>query len=314
MGTWAKEIADLTGVNGADYDIIMSTLDPLDPTLPTVVNAKIQSSCVEVINRLPPSKLQFLTTKLTDSGSGIQTMAADIITKVVSVTKAGYKASLVDGMDSSRFAASSGSIYEATPTSPVYFIKDAKYFVEPGGGDIYVATLPIIEYDDTYLGASDSSDPKGDLLAEIAPAILYRASQNMLTYMIGRHLDELPTDLDQNSLNQDTTDVFELIADFNETTSLNIASYFTELATLIDDEEDVELAGMKISQIQALLGEMTTELGASKTEYDTNLAKRLQLYTTRLAKEKEILLIYQGRVLQLEKMYNEQLQMIVGTA
>ena len=69
MGTWAKEIADLTGVNGADYGIIMSGTEPVDPTYPTEINSKIQSSCVEVINRLPPSKLQFLTTKLTDSGS-----------------------------------------------------------------------------------------------------------------------------------------------------------------------------------------------------------------------------------------------------
>lgn len=306
MSIWINEIIDLTGVNEADSQkLLLAEYNS---------NTKIQSACVEVINRLPPSKLQFLTTRLTDNGSGIPTMATNIITKVASVTKGGYKASLVDGMDSSRFAAGSGSIYEATPTSPVYFVKDAKYFVEPGGGDIYVATIPTIKYLDTYLGVSDSTNPKGDLLAEIAPAILYRTSQNLLTYIIGKHLDELPTDLDKDLVGVDTTDVFEVIDDFDVTTALTLTSYFSELATLIDDEEDVELAGMKISQIQALLGEMTTELGTSKTEYDTNLTKKLQLYTTRLAKEKEILVIYQARVLQLEKMYNEQLQMIAGTA
>ncbi|MAF43323.1 MAG: hypothetical protein CMI54_04010 [Parcubacteria group bacterium] len=75
------------------------------------------------------------------SGGGVSVTTA----KFLYAEKNGYQATEIDASNKAR-ATDSGSIYNATVKSPVYYREGGKIFVEPDGGGVHVVDYPTIAY------------------------------------------------------------------------------------------------------------------------------------------------------------------------
>jgi hypothetical protein len=75
------------------------------------------------------------------SGGGVSVATA----KFLYAEKNGYQATEIDASNKAR-ATDSGSIYNATVKSPVYYREGGKIFVEPDGGGVHVVDYPTIAY------------------------------------------------------------------------------------------------------------------------------------------------------------------------
>lgn len=75
------------------------------------------------------------------SGGGVSVTTA----KFLYAEKNGYQATEIEASNKAR-ATDSGSIYNATVKSPVYYREGGKIFVEPDGGGVHVVDYPTIAY------------------------------------------------------------------------------------------------------------------------------------------------------------------------
>tara|TARA_Y100000310_G_C20058709_1_gene523950 strand:- start:75 stop:521 length:447 start_codon:yes stop_codon:yes gene_type:complete len=137
----------------------------------------------------------------------------------------------------------------------------------------------------------------------------------------------LPTDLEVAGVDADATKVFDAITDIailedlTDITSLDLTSFFTSLASLIDDEEDVELAQVKIGEITTKLTEVNQELqnkiakiSVEEREYAQNLAKKLQSYTTLIQKLNTDYQWLASQYTNIKGEYNEKIATLLGIA
>ena len=105
----------------------------------------------EIINILPSEMLWSMSTTTNVTGSG----AAITSARILSVSRNGYMSREIPFSDIARYETNSGSIYEATAKSPVYYKKAGKVFVLPTASS--GATVEHVNYP-TITFANDLSD------------------------------------------------------------------------------------------------------------------------------------------------------------
>ena len=116
----------------------------------TSMDEWLQETAREIITVMPPIMKSEMTVGFTDSGSGV-VIGVDSETGgggIVYAHKSFYKAQRGLAADKARYA--SGSIYEPTATSPVYYVESGKAFMLPGGGTFEVLRIPIIVSSDDF--------------------------------------------------------------------------------------------------------------------------------------------------------------------
>jgi len=113
----------------------------------------------EIINVLPIEMLWSMSTTTSDNnGAGAEITSS----RILSVSRNGYLAIEIPCSNKARYASDSGSIYEATVQSPVYYKKGGEVFVLPPksgtGADVEHVSYPTITFDNdlsNFVGAPD---------------------------------------------------------------------------------------------------------------------------------------------------------------
>tara|TARA_R100000781_G_C4050992_1_gene117543 strand:+ start:124 stop:753 length:630 start_codon:yes stop_codon:yes gene_type:complete len=123
----------------------------------TAVGQFATDSAKEIINVLPEEMLWSMSTTSSVTGSGASITSA----RILSVSRNGYTAMEIPFSDMARYEPNSGSIYEATAKSPVYYKKAGKVFVLPtasSGATVEHISYPAITFSNDlsdFVGAPD---------------------------------------------------------------------------------------------------------------------------------------------------------------
>ena len=299
--TYQTRIEDLIG-SLSDTDAISSVLKDI---------------AREIINILPPILLESMTYRRTDpDGDGIELGGSG---KIMYADKNGYEARQVHAKNRGRYE-DGNSLFKATTKSPVFYIYDDKGHVIPDGGNLYTVYYPLIVYDDSYQDYT-SEDV---VIEEMEPLLVLGAAARLRMLQLIDKRAEFPASL---SINASPPDVPGITIPEIDTTSwsapeydINIASdEFTQLAALIDTEEDVELAMAKIQEISAIIQNELNEFNEMNTAYQAQIAKAVQdaqLVST--AESQDIqrygaqIQVYQGDIQKEVTDFTSNLQMVGG--
>jgi hypothetical protein len=171
------------------------------------------------------------------------------------------------------------SLEYATVTDPVFYSKGGKLYILEAGvnttGEVHYIESPFVEYDLTTI----SNFP-----TEYEPLVVLGAAiRGKMRQMIDTRVT-LPAALDLSSITipeKPSAPVFS-VTDITTVTVATVAnpptynnsiasSQFTALATLIDTEEDIELAQAKIGEIQALVQNELNQFNEEQVEYSALL-------------------------------------------
>tara|TARA_B100000902_G_scaffold168074_1_gene162817 strand:- start:1207 stop:1833 length:627 start_codon:yes stop_codon:yes gene_type:complete len=117
----------------------------------TAIGQFATDAAKEIINILPLEMLWSMSTTTNVTGSGGAITSA----RILSVSRNGYMSREIPFSDIARYESNSGSIYEATAKSPVYYKKAGKVFVLPTASS--GATVEHVNYP-TITFANDLSD------------------------------------------------------------------------------------------------------------------------------------------------------------
>ena len=221
----------------------------------------------------------------------------------------------------------SGSIYYATNTSPKYTFPGAdtiQFYPTYGSTGIIIK---VYQLPDQYASISVSHSAITNFPTDyLVLPVLYTAYKIFHKKLVDLG-SSLPTDLEVDGVDGDATKVFDAITDLatlvdvDDTTFLDLTSFFTSLASLIDVEEDVELAQAKIGEITTKLTEVNQELqnkiakiGVEEREFGQNLAKNLQAYTTLIQKLNTDYQWLASQYTNIKSEYNEKIATLLGIA
>ena len=125
----------------------------------TAIGQFATDAAKEIINVLPLEMLWSMSTVTPDNnGAGAEITSS----RILSVSRNGYRAREIPFSDKARYASDSGSIYEATIKSPVYYKKGGEVFVLPPksgtGADVEHVNYPTIIFSNDlsdFVGAPD---------------------------------------------------------------------------------------------------------------------------------------------------------------
>ena len=123
----------------------------------TAIGQFASDAAKEIINVLPEEMLWSMSITSPVTGSGASITSA----RILSVSRNGYTAMEIPFSDMARYESSSGSIYEATAKSPVYYKKAGKVFVLPtanSGATVEHINYPAITFSNDlsdFVGAPD---------------------------------------------------------------------------------------------------------------------------------------------------------------
>ncbi len=271
----------------------------------------------EIINILPPILLESMTDKITDpDGDGI---ALGGSSKIMYADKDGYEARQVHAKSRARYE-DNNSLFKATTKSPVFYIYDDIGRVIPGGGDLYTIQYPRIAYDDDYQDYANSDV----VIEEMEPLIVLGAAVRLRMLQLIDKRADFP---DALAIQANPPDVPGITIPEIDTTNWTAPQYdvnvaaaeFAQLATLIDTEEDVELAMAKIQEISAIIQHALNEFNEVNTVYQAYIAKAAQdAQLVSAAESQDIqrygaqIQVYQGDIQKEVTAFTSNLQMIGG--
>jgi len=227
--------------------------------------------------RFRPDRLAIYATDKTDSGSGIALTGG----RPLSAHKSGYEARLVPkGMSAS--IVDGDSIHYAVNTDPAWYIDLEKGYVLPGGGTIKWFGYPSVLY---------SADTIGNYPPQGFPAIiLYVAIQGQISNISTL----VKTTLGGLTFSFPTV-VTNVSAPSFTFTPPTFGGSHTDLDTVLDTDQDTELALAYNSQIQSYLQEYSSDIQKALAvyreavdEYTATSGKfdrDLQNYVTQVTKE-----------------------------
>ena len=243
------------------------------------INNTLKDIAREIINILPPILLESMTDKITDpDGDGI---ALGGSSKIMYADKDGYEAHQVHAKSRERYE-DSNSLFKATAKSPVFYVYGDKGYVIPDGGNLYTVYYPSIAYDDNYGEyASATAGAPNVVIEEMEPLIVLGAAVRLRMLQLIEKRAEFPITL---VIAASPPDVPGITIPEIDTTNWSAPEYnvdvaaaeFTQLATLIDTEEDVELAMAKIQEISAIIQNELNEFNEINTAYQADIAKAVQ--------------------------------------
>ena len=176
MSTFKVEIEDLIGSVGDD----------------TLISDALQAIGSEIIDALPPVKLSPVSKTAAISSSGTAIGAY----KVLAVDLGDYRAKEVPAVEKARYT-SSASMYQASVTSPVYYIEDETIFVVNGSSTVnatmhYVPKIPTSDGSTAIVhGASTTANFPDEARRALITGTALRCLQRLLSDKIADEDSEL---------------------------------------------------------------------------------------------------------------------------
>ena len=182
----------------------------------TAIGQFATDAAKEIVNVLPMGMLWSMSTTSSVTGSGAPITSA----RILSVSRNGYTAIEIPFSDMARYEPSSGSIYEATAKSPVYYKKAGKVFVLPtasSGATVEHVNYPTIEFDDDLTSFVEAPDEIEHLII-LKTAIKARLSE----------LNEFQDDSEEHGLKMQDLQILQ-------------QEYAGALATFLSSQENREM-------------------------------------------------------------------------
>jgi hypothetical protein len=233
-----------------------------------------------IIDMMPEEVLEENSAETTVTTSGLDITNA----RVHYAHKNGYGARKVPA----RFRAlvqDSSSIYYAVPTDPVQVVYGGKIYVYPSGGSVYKIDYPTI--------ASGAATNITGLQSKLIQPVIYYASIQLLFHAVNAIYDEITTleaaipdapDVDTNVADPSFTDTtiaatltsesLPTSPEYGGTIDSGLPEFdgsFTELATALDTEEDIDLAQAHMNRITQYLGKYRADMENELNEFREEL-------------------------------------------
>lgn len=298
MQTFKVQIEDLIGSVGDD-DLISSS---------------IQDVGAEIISIAPLGKLKNVTKNIAIGGSGLNITAQ----KIIAVDKGDYTAREVPATDKARFK-SATSIYASSDTSPVFYVEGQNIFVigaaatgETSGTLHSVPIVPTSDGDTAIIHSSTAMEhfPKEAIRLLIvggAMRCLQRLMSDISLSDITLPVNPSPPSLSSNSISFSTTAPVY--------TAPLVAPSFSTVDTYIATDEDVELAGIKIQEINSQLSEYQSHIqnelnvfNDANTEYQAELQRAIENARLSSQDDAQLLQKYQLEVQDYQNLVNAEVQ------
>lgn len=297
------QIEDLIGSVGNDTLITQSLLD----------------AGSEIINVAPKNKLINSSFESSVSTSGLAIDSK----KILEVHKDQYIAKRVPYSDLGKYK-DSGSIHYANITDPIFYTKDEKVYIVSAGSLatgflVYVPKQPTTD-GSTLIAHGSSSTQYFPLEAE--HLMILGAAVKCLQRILSDKSSALPTDI-SGTLTMPSVPVSPVLNSnsitFTATTPVYTAPVsspsFNIVDTFISTDEDVELAGVKIQEINTQISEYQANIqnqlnvfNDANVEYQAELQKAIQDAQLAQSDDAQTLQKYQAEVQNYSSQVNKAIQ------
>lgn len=273
------------------------------------MNSALQEAVNNLVQVLPVDKaMQYTTEKTAQAGTGIV-----ISGRVFDVTNNNQPSRQVSTSMGERIGNSGNTtIYKSSATFPVHWVYGGKVYGHPSSTNLFAYVLEsptVAASDNSIAGLPQGTDELSILYA--CQQILYKRL-NALTVTA---IDSLP-DFDyssalETSLVNYTTLVQGTIA--NTTDQLNLQKQFSVISQLIENEEDVELAQVRIAEANQYLEGLKTKVQA---ESQTDTSKLQSVVSQFQAKLQEFQANQNDLLSQIQyfgNLYTQKLQLLTAS-
>ena len=301
--SFKTQIEDLIGSVGDDTLITQSLLD----------------AGTEIIHVAPKNKLINSSYESSVSTSGLAIDGK----KILEVHKDQYVAKRVPYSDIGKYK-DSGSIHYANTTDPIYYTKDEKVYIVTAGSLatgflVYVPKQPTTD-GSTLIAHGDSATQFFPLEAE--HLMVLGAAVKCLQRILADKSSALPSDI-SGTLTMPFVPVAPVLSDNSVTFTATAPVYtapvsvpsFSIVDAFISNDEDVELAGSKIQEINAQIGKYQADIqnelnvfNDANVEYQAELQKAIQNAQLSQSDDAQILQKYQGEVQNYSAQVNKAIQ------
>ena len=311
--SWQSDIEDIIGSVG-DTGLITSSLRYIGS---------------EVLNNLPDSRLKEVAQEkdITSGGLSIQSR------RILAVHVNNYNAREGSVTNVAKYK-DTGSIYASTAKTPVYYIKAEKVYViadassgETNGKCIYVPSVPTSDGDNSPLVYDDNVLPNG-FPHDASNLITVGSAARCLQRLMSDKVADLPEEISDIVL--PVTPVAPSLSGSSVTFNTSVPTYvppstslsFSIEETFISTDEDVELASVKLQEINAQIAEYQADISnqlnlfnKANTEYQAELQKSIE--NARLSSKDDALILqkygaevqdYQSEVGSLVQKYSGDIQ------
>jgi len=287
----------------------------------TLISQSLQDIGGEIIAVLPNNKLLPVAKTSAISSSGL-TIADK---KVLAVDKSDISARPVAASQKAKYNDTS-SIFAASDTDPVYYIEDEKVYVNGTAGNDatsghlhYVPLLPTS--DGSTLTVHGDSDIVNFPL-EAQQLMVMGAAARCLQRLLSNKTADLPTDI-SGTLIMPVTPVAPILTSNSISFTATAPVYTTPVSspsfnivdTFISTDEDIELAGAKIQEINAQIGEYQANIqnqlnvfNDANVEYQAELQKAIQNAQLAQSDDAQTLQKYQAEVQNYSAQVNKAIQ------
>tara|TARA_R100000808_G_scaffold955_4_gene4610 strand:- start:2347 stop:3414 length:1068 start_codon:yes stop_codon:yes gene_type:complete len=253
-----------------------------------LITTSIQDIGAEIISVLPPQKLLAVAKTTAITSSGLTTAGK----KVLAVDKSDLPAKEIRSIEKARYN-DTASIYAASDTNPIYYIEDEKVYVNGAAGSGatsgHLHYVPKIPTSDGSTAIVEGGSTVTNFPQEAERLLVLGGAVRCLQRLMADKTSDLPTDisdvilpvspvppvLTSNSVTFDSTAPV-----YNGPV---VAPAFGTVDTFISTDEDVELASVKIQEINSQIGEyqanIQNELNVfndANVEYQANLQIAIQ--------------------------------------
>lgn len=271
-------VADYIGANN-----IPATVD---------LDAALQDATVKHLRILSPQQQRKYATEKAVADPGGLDISDSVL---VEANKSGYPSIMFSANWKGRLS-DSDSIYEATDQSPAHYFEDNKVFVVPGGGSALVIDYPTID--------STTDTSIGVLPDDLEVATIILTAIHVLNRDITDDLSNVATSLNLPAAptltSYPTAPTLPTPPTYSDPTKPDLTTNYSDLDTRISDD-DVEVAGVIIQEIQTQLAEYQRDVEEAIGEYNADVSN----YQTELSGDLEV---YSSEVQQIASENSELLQ------
>jgi len=261
----------------------------------TALSQWLTASAKELFDIIPEMTLKKVAPATISSATTGTSLAGK---RIFGVDIEGYPAREVPALEWAKVT-NQNSIHYARSTDPVFYIKEGKLYVitdgaETAEGTIHYISAPEVTYDLTTVPYFPT---------EYEPLVVLGAAVRGKMRQIVDTRSTLPILLDDTDL--------EEIA--NAVTAVDLVDDFEKLKEYVEDEEDVELAGAKASEIKAKLDEMQVELTAEQQDMTHEYQRQLQIVANNIKIISGAISSMQAELQGLQGLYQQELQILMGS-
>ena len=231
-----------------------------------VMDSSLQEAVNNLVQVLPVDKaMQYVTEKSEVAGTGVVISGRIFDVRVEDRPSRQVSASIGKQIIT---AGTNNSIYKSSETFPVHWVFGGRVYGHPVADDIYVYVLEaptVASSDNSISGLPQGTDELSILYA--CQQILSKRLNVLTVTAVGSFPNFDYSSALETSLVNYTTLVQGTIA--NTTDQLDLQKQFSVISQLIENEEDVELAQIKIAEANQYLEGLKTKIQA-ESQTDTS--------------------------------------------